>query len=86
MAVEISTLVDQALEHGSLYGLGYGRTITVAGKRRLLIRVQCDIFGRVHSRGAATPYYPDLLEAIDPAVDAWRAAHLPSQVPRGLRP
>lgn len=74
MAATVEQLVDQALEHGSLYNLGHGRTITVDGKRRLLIRVQCDIFGSVHSRGHVTLYYPELAPAIDSAVDAWRAA------------
>lgn len=71
---ELVQLVDQALEHGSLYNLGYGRTITVAGKRRLLIRVQCDVFASVHGRGQVSLYYPELAPAIDAAVDAWRAA------------
>lgn len=76
MAASIEQLVDQALEHGSLFNLGHGRTITVEGKRRLLIRVQCDIFGSVHSRGDVRLFYPELAPAIDAAVDAWRKARL----------
>lgn len=75
-AVTIEQLVDQALTHGSLFKLGYGKTITVAGKRRLLVRLQVEIFGRVHGlSGESSYYYPDLVPAIDAAVDAWRAAH-----------
>lgn len=74
MAATIEQLVAEALEHGSLFKLGHGRTITVAGKRRYLIRVQSDIFASVQMRGELTPWYPDLTPAIDAAVDAWRAA------------
>jgi hypothetical protein len=77
MAMAIAELVDQALEHGSLFNLGHGRTITVEGKRRGLIRVQCDIFGSVMSRGDVQLNYPELAPAIDAAVDAWRASNLP---------
>ena len=74
MAVTVEQIVDQALEHGSLFNLGYGRTLTLEGKRRLLIRVQCDIFASVHGRGQVNLFYPELAPAIDVAVDGWRAA------------
>lgn len=76
-AVTIELLVDQALTHGSLYNLGYGRTITVAGKRRALIRLQVEIFGRLRDRGGSSYYYPDLVPAIDTSIDAWREANRP---------
>lgn len=74
MAASVPLLVGQALEHGSLQGLGYGKSITVEGKRRITIRVQCDIFAAVHSRGDVQLYYPELAPAINAEVDSWRAA------------
>lgn len=74
MSKSVEELVDQALEHGSLFSLGHGKTITVDGRRRVLIRVQCDIFASTMSRGDVVLYYPELAPAIDAAVDAWRAA------------
>lgn len=73
MAAQIETLVRDALANGSLIGRGYGKTITVAGKRRYTIRVQSDIFRVVQNDYPDWFYYPDLVSEITEAVAWWRA-------------
>lgn len=63
----ISEVVAQAMRDGHLYGARphtASKTLTVAGKRCLRIRLQADVFGALYAPDAATPYYPELRPAI----------------------
>lgn len=75
LAERVQELVDDALAHGGLVGHGYGRTLTLDGRRRLTIRVQVDIFDAVYGRQMGWSYYPDLAGLIDDAVARWRREH-----------
>lgn len=72
--MDVAELVPLCLEHGSLHGAGYGKTITVAGRRRWTIRVTSDICGALWTGTSSDPCYPDLAPAIAEAIAAWRAA------------
>jgi hypothetical protein len=70
----VYVVVNDALTYGSLLhrDAGYGRSLTLGGKRRITIRVQADVFRAFYSPETGPPYYPDLQPAIRAAVDAWR--------------
>jgi hypothetical protein len=64
--------VELALEHGSLYGAGCGRTVAVDGRRYPTVRVQSAIFGRLY--GTEAVYCAELWSAIDAALNEHRRA------------
>lgn len=73
MTTTVAQLVAEAMEHGSLFAAGRGRTVTVAGRRRYTIRLQNDIYGAHY--GIGIHYYPDLAEQINRALTDWKALH-----------
>jgi hypothetical protein len=78
MATTLGRIVDDALTHGTLVGCGYGKTLTLEGKRRYTIRVQCDVFRALYTTPPDEPstfFYPDLASRVIDYVASWRANH-----------
>lgn len=77
MDTQVHELVGLIFTKGDLWGARpntASRTLTVAGKRRIRIRLQVDICTAIQCPGAATPYYPDLSPSITESVAKWREA------------
>lgn len=68
LEAKVRELVSCVWQRGSLQGQGYGRTMTLDGRRRVTIRVQVDICDAIMGRQMGWSYYPDLTGLIDDAV------------------
>lgn len=74
LQAKVRELVEYVVEHGSLQGGRYGRTMTLDGRRRYTVRVQVDVVDALLGHPSGWSYYPDLAWLIDDAVAAVRSS------------